>query len=79
MKQEQQSARHIRFGNIKWTTKSVAEIEYNIVKPYIQYWFLTHLFEPFIASVIGSLVGIAGFIAVADLMAHYTRLFKKKK
>ena len=61
------------------STMSIAEIEYNIVKPYVQYWFLTQLFEPFVASVIGSLVGIAGFIAVADLMAYYTRLFKKKK
>ena len=85
IQQEQQSAQHTRFGNIKWvivkiiSTMSIAEIEYNIVKPYIQYWFLTQLFEPFIASVIGSIVGIAGFIAVADLMAYYTRLFKKKK
>lgn len=83
-KQEQQSIRHTRFGDIKWvivkliSTMSIAEIEYNIVKPYIQYWFLTQLFEPFIASVIGSLVGIVGFIAVADLMAHSTRLFKKR-
>ncbi|MFZ0514127.1 MAG: hypothetical protein WAM14_21155 [Candidatus Nitrosopolaris sp.] len=83
-KQEQQSARHARFGDIKLvivkliSTMSIAEIEYNIVKPYIQYWFLTQLFEPFVASVIGSLVGIAGFIAVADFMAYYTRLFKKK-
>ena len=85
MKQEQQSTQHTRSGNIKWaivkiiSTMSVAEIEYNIVKPYVQYLFLTQLFEPFIASVIGSLVGIAGFIAVADMMAHYTGLFKKKK
>lgn len=76
--------RHTRFGDIKWvivkliSTMSIAEIENNIVKPYIQYWFLTQLFEPFIASVIGSLVGIVGFIAVADLMAHSTRLFKKR-
>lgn len=84
IKQEQQSIQHTRFGDIKWvivkliSTMSIAEIEYNIVKPYIQYWFLTQLFEPFIASVIGSLVGIVGFIAVADLMAHSTRLFKKR-
>lgn len=83
-KQEQQSIQHTRFGDIKWvivkliSTMSIAEIEYNIVKPYIQFWFLTQHFEPFIASVIGSLVGIVGFIAVADLMAHSTRLFKKR-
>jgi hypothetical protein len=85
IQQEQQSARHTRFGDTKWvivkiiSTMSIAEIEYNIVKPYVQYWFLTQLFEPFVASVIGSLVGILGFIAVANLMAYYTRLFKKKK
>jgi hypothetical protein len=73
-----------RFGNIKWviiklvSTMSIAEIGYNIVKPYVQYWLLTQRFEPFIASVIASLVGIAGFIAVADLMAHYTQLFRNR-
>jgi hypothetical protein len=56
---------------------SIAEIEYNIVKPYVQYLLLTQGLEPFIASVVASLVGIAGFIAVADLMAHYTKLFRK--
>jgi hypothetical protein len=29
--------------------------------------------------VIASLVGMAGFIVVADLMAHYTQLFKAHK
>jgi hypothetical protein len=57
---------------------SVAEIEYNIVKPYIQYWLLTQHIEPYIASTIASLVALAGFIAVADLMAHYTQLFKRR-
>jgi hypothetical protein len=56
---------------------SIAEIEYNIVKPYVQYLLLTQRLEPFPASVIASLVGMAGFIAVADLMAHYTKLFRK--
>jgi hypothetical protein len=84
IKQEQQSIRDTRFGDIKWiivkliSTMSIAEIEYNIVKPYIQYWFLTQLFEPFIASVVGSLAGIVGFIVVADLIAYSTRLFKKR-
>jgi len=85
IRQEQQSAtQHTRFGDIKWiiiklaSTMSIAELEYNIVKPYVHYWFLTQHFEPFVASVIASLVGIVGFIAVADLMAHYIRLFRKK-
>lgn len=74
-----------RFEDLKWviiklvSAMSIAEIEYNLVKPYVQYWLLTQRFEPFIASVIASLVGIAGFIAVADLMAHYTQLFRKNK
>jgi hypothetical protein len=43
---------------------SIAEIGYNVVKPYVQYLLLTQKLEPFIASTIASLVGIAGFIAV---------------
>jgi hypothetical protein len=82
---EQNSAtlNNTRFENIKWiiiklvSTMSIAEIEYNIVKPYIQYLLLTQRLEPFAASVIASLAGIAGFIAIADLMAHYTKLFRK--
>lgn len=61
------------------STISIAEIEYNIVKPYVQYLLLTQRLEPFITSVFASLVGIAGFIAVADLMAHYTKLFRKNQ
>ena len=84
-KQKSDTLHNTRFEDIKWviiklvSTMSIAEIEYNLVKPYIQYWLLTQRFEPFIASVIASLVGIVGFIAVADLMAHYTHLFRKNK
>jgi hypothetical protein len=80
---EHRRRRRVRFESIKLviikliSTLSIAEIEYNVVKPYIQYWLLTQHFEPFIASLIGSLVGLAGFIAVADLMAHYTQLFRR--
>lgn len=72
-----------KFEDIKWivikliSTMSIAEIEYNIVKPYVQYLLLTQRLEPFIASVIASIVGIVGFVAVADLSAHYTKLFRK--
>ena len=82
---EQRRRRRGRFENIKWviikliSTLSIAEIEYNVVKPYMQYWLLTQHFEPFIASVVGSLAGLAGFIAVADLMAHYTKLFRRTR
>lgn len=84
-KQKQPTAQSRGFENIRWviikivSTLSLAEIEYNVVKPYIQYWLLTQRFEPYIASVIASLVAIAGFFAVADLMAYYTRLFSNKK
>jgi hypothetical protein len=59
--------RTTRFGDIKWiiikliSTMYIAEIEYNLVKPYVQYLLLTQKLEPFIASTIASLVGIAGF------------------
>ena len=81
---KQSATQNRKLENIKWvilklvSTMSVAEIEYNVVKPYVHYWLLIQRFEPFIASIIASLIGILGFIAVADLMAHYTRLFKKK-
>ena len=86
-KQQQRSTtfHNTRFEDVKWvivklvSTMSIAELEYNLVKPYVQYWLLTQRFEPFIASVIASSVGLAGFIAVADLMAHYTSLFRKNK
>ena len=57
---------------IKWvliklaSTISVAEIEYNTVKP-----------QPFVASTIASFIAIIGYLAVADSMAYLTRLFKK--
>jgi hypothetical protein len=85
-KQKQQSStlHDTRFGNIKWiiikvvSSMSIAEIEYNIVKPYVHYLLLTQHVEPSIASIIASLVGIIGFIIVANLGAHYTGLFRNK-
>ena len=56
---------------------SIAEIEYNIVKPIIHFWFLNMDYQPFIASTIASLIAIIGYIIVADSMAYLTRLFKK--
>jgi hypothetical protein len=58
------------------STLSVAEIEYNIAKPSIHFWLLTLNYQPFIASIIASLISIVGYIAVADSMAYITRLFK---
>jgi hypothetical protein len=71
-------------GKVKWvliklaSTLSVAEIEYNTVKPAIHFWLLIQDYQPFIASAIASLIAIIGYLAVADSMAYLTRLFKKQ-
>jgi hypothetical protein len=70
-------------GKVKWvllklaSTLSIAEIEYNTVKPAIHFWLLTLEYQPFIASTIASFITIIGYLAVADSMAYLTRLFKK--
>ena len=71
-------------GKVKWvliklaSTLSVAEIEYNTVKPAIHFWLLTLDYQPFIASTIASVIAIVGYLPVADSMAYLTRLFKKQ-
>jgi hypothetical protein len=71
------------FSKVKWvliklaSTLSIAEIEYNTVKPGIHFWLLTLDYGPFIASTIASFIAIIGYLAVADSMAYFTRLFKK--
>lgn len=75
--------KRIESGKAKWiliklaSTLSVAEIEYNTVKPAIHFWLLTMDYQPFIASTIASVIAIVGYLAVADSMAYLTRLFKK--
>jgi hypothetical protein len=70
-------------AKVKWTilklasTLSIAEIEYNTVKPAIHFWLLTMDYQPFIASTIASFISIIGYLIVADSMAYLTRLFKK--
>jgi hypothetical protein len=70
-------------GKVKWviiklaSTLSVAEIEYNTLKPFIHFWLLTPHYQAFIASTIASFITILGYFAVADSMAYLTRLFKK--
>ena len=70
-------------SRVKWvliklaSTLSVAEIEYNTVKPAIHFWLLTLHYQPFVASTIASFSTIIGYIAVADSMAYLTLLFKK--
>jgi hypothetical protein len=59
------------------STLSVTEIEYNTVKPYFHYLFLSKGYEPFIASMIASSITIIGYVAVVDIMAYLTRLFKQ--
>jgi hypothetical protein len=70
-------------GKVKWviiklaSTLSVAEIEYNTVKPAIHFWLLTQDYQPFVASAISSFIAILGYLVVADAMAYLTRLLKK--
>jgi hypothetical protein len=70
-------------GKVKWvliklaSTPSVAEIEYNTVKPAIHYWLLIQDYQPFVASAIVSFNAILGYLAVADSMAYLTRLLKR--
>jgi hypothetical protein len=70
-------------GKVKWvliklaSTLSVAEIEYNTVKPAIHFWLLIQDYQPFVASAIASFIAILGYLAVADSMAYLTHLFKK--
>jgi hypothetical protein len=51
-------------GKVKWiiiklaSTLSVAEIEYNTLKPFIHFWLLTLHYPAFIASTIASFVTI---------------------
>ena len=76
--------KQIEFARLKWvlvklvSTISVAEIEYNTVKPYFHYCFLNKGYEPFIASMIASSITIVGYLTVVDVMAYLTRLFKEQ-
>ena len=71
-------------AKVKWvilklaSTLSIAEIQYNTVKPVIDFWLLNLDYQPFIASTIASFISIIGYLVVADSMAYFTRLFKKK-
>lgn len=79
-----EKTKRIEFGKLKWvliklaSTLSVAEIEYNTVKPYFHYLFLNKGYEPFVASMIASSITIVGYVAVVDIMAYLTRLFKQQ-
>ncbi len=70
-------------GKVKWillkvaSTLSIAEIEYNVVKPAIHFWLLTIDYQPFIASTVASFIALIGYLAVVNSMAYLTRLFKK--
>jgi hypothetical protein len=69
---------------VKWvilklaSTLSIAEIEYNTIKPAIHFWLLNLDYQPFIASTIASFISMIGYLVVADSMAYFTGLFKKK-
>lgn len=77
----EQKTKRVEFAKLKWvliklgSTLSVAEIEYNIVKPYFHYWFLNKGYEPFVASMIASSITIVGYVAIVNIMTRLTRLF----
>ena len=74
----EQGSKRVKWVLIKLaSTLSVAEIEYNTVKPAIHFWLLTLHYQPFVASTIASFITIIGYLVVADSMAYLTRLFKK--
>lgn len=68
---------------LKWvvvklgSTMSVAELEYNTLKPYIHFLLLGNGYDPFASSMIASAITFAGYLLVADVMAHYVKLLKK--
>ena len=70
-------------SKIRWSilklvsTISIAEIEYNIIKPAIHFWLLNLNYQPFIASTIARFIALIGYLGVANLMAYLTCLFKK--
>ena len=78
-----EKGKRMKFAKVKWvllklaSTLSIAEIEYNTVKPAIHFWLLSLNYQPFIASTIASFISIIGYLVVADSMAYLTRLFKK--
>jgi len=81
--EHEDKTKRIEFAKLKLvliklaSTLSVAEIEYNTVKPYFHYLFLSKGYEPFLASMIASSITIIGYVAVVDMMAYLTRLFKQ--
>jgi hypothetical protein len=78
-----QRNKRIEVSKLKWvlvklgSTLSVAEIEYNTVKPYLHFWLLNKGYEPFVASMIASSITIVGYVVIVDIMAYLTRLFKE--
>jgi hypothetical protein len=61
------------------STLSVTEIEYNTVKPYFHYLFLSKGYEPFIASMIASSITIIGYVAVVILPAYSNNIQNKNE
>lgn len=79
-----EQGKHREFARVKWlllklaSTLSIAEIEYNTVKPAIHFWLLNlDYYTPFVASIIASVITTIGYLAIANSMAYLTRLFKK--
>lgn len=54
----------------------VGEIAYTAVRWYLQYYFLTVNYEPYLASIIAHLVSTLVYMIVVNLSVKFTRLYK---
>lgn len=54
----------------------VGEIAYTAVRWYLQYYFLTINYEPYLASIIAHLVSTLVYMIVVNLSVKFTRLYR---
>lgn len=54
----------------------VGEIAYTAVRWYLQYYFLTVNYEPYLASIIAHLVSTLVYMIVVNLSVKFTRLYR---
>jgi hypothetical protein len=54
----------------------IGEIAYTAVRWYLQYYFLTASYEPYLASIMAHLVSTLVYMIVVNLSVKFTRLYK---
>lgn len=54
----------------------VGEIAYTAVRWYLQYYFLTVNYEPYLASIVAHLVSTLVYMIVVNLSVKFTRLYR---